>query len=801
MKFTLSWLKEHLATTATLADITAKLTALGLEVEEVADRAAQLAPFTIARIVSAEMHPNADRLRVCVVDNGKEKINVVCGAPNARTGLVGVFAPVGTFIPGSDITLKKGNIRGAESNGMMCSAAELQLSEESDGIIELPTDAPIGQPYAPYARIDDPVITIKLTPNRPDCAGVRGIARDLAAAGLGTLQPLEVKPIAEKGSSLIQVSLDFAPEAKAACPHFVGRHIRGVKNGPSPEWLQRKLRAIGLRPISALVDITNLLTYDLSRPLHVFDAQKLHGNLTLRFARTGEKLAALNDKTYDLSQDAVVIADNSGPVSLGGIMGGISTGCDDATTEVFLEAAYFDPARVARTGRQLQITSDARYRFERGIDPAFTQTGAELATQLILELCGTSQTTVSPLVIAGASPVTKRETVLRVGRCAALAGVEVPVAEQVRILAALGFAPQQQGDKIQTVAPSWRPDIVGEADLVEEIIRVHGFEHIPATSLPRSHVVASSAVTVPQRRSVIAKRALAAQGLLEVVTWSFMPAPQAALFRTTDETVRLQNPISSELDMMRPSILANLLDAARRNADRGFADIGLFEVGPVYHGVQPEAQKTVATLLRAGQTTRHWSGKPRAADVFDAKADALAVLAACGVNTDALQITADAPGYYHPGQSGCLRQGNNVLASFGALHPSVQQALDVKQGAVGAEIWLDGIPVPKSSGTAKPALLLPPLQAVARDFAFVVDEVVTADKIIKAIKQVDKNLITAVEVFDVYAGSALGAGKKSLALSVTLQPRDQTLTDEQLEQLGGSIVSAVAKATGGTLRT
>ncbi len=800
MKFTLSWLKEHLDTSAALADITAKLTALGLEVEEVSDRAAQLAPFTIAKIISAEQHPNADRLRVCVVDNGKEKINVVCGAPNARTGLVGVFAPVGTYIPGSDITLKKGLIRGAESNGMMCSAAELQLSEESDGIIELPADAPIGQPYAPYAKIDDPVITIKLTPNRADCAGVRGIARDLAAAGLGTLKPLAVKPITEQGASAIQVTLDFALEAKAACPHFVGRHIRGVKNGSSPEWLQRKLRAIGLRPISALVDITNLLTYDLARPLHVFDANKLKGNLSLRFARSDEKLAALNDKTYDLPQDAVVIADDSGVVSLGGIIGGISTGCDDTTTEVFLEAAYFDPARVARTGRQLQIVSDARYRFERGIDPAFTQTGAELATQLILELCGTPQTTVSPLVIAGSAPVTKHAFVLRVGRCAALAGVDVPVAEQVRILAALGFAPQQQGDKIQTTAPSWRPDIMGEADLVEEIIRVHGFEHIPATSLPRSHAVASSAVTVPQLRSVIAKRALASQGLLEVVTWSFMPAPQAALFRAIDETVRLQNPISSELDMMRPSILANLLDAARRNADRGFADIGLFEVGPVYHGARAEAQKTVATLLRAGQTTRHWSGKARVADVFDAKADALAALAACGVNTAALQTTADAPGYYHPGQSGCLRQGNNVLATFGAIHPAVLQALDVKQGAVGAEVWLDAIPVPKGSGTAKPALLLPPLQAVARDFAFVVDEAVTADKIIKAIKQVDKNLITAVEVFDVYAGSELGAGKKSLALSATLQSRDQTLTDEQLEQLGSSIVAAVAKATGGKLR-
>jgi len=799
MKFTLSWLKEHLETTASLAEIAARLTDLGLEVESVTDRGALLAPFVIARIESAEKHPNADRLRVCVVDNGHEKVNVVCGAPNARAGLVGVFAPVGTYVPGSDITLKKGNIRGAESNGMMCSAAELQTAEESEGIIELPADAPLGQAYAPYAKLDDPIIELKLTPNRPDCAGVRGIARDLAAAGLGTLKSLAIKPVEGKAQSAVQVALDFSAGA-VGCPHFVGRHIRNLKNGASPEWLQRKLRAIGLRPISALVDITNYLTFDAARPLHVFDAKKLTGNLTVRHARAGEQLVALNDKTYELPDDAVVIADERGICALGGIMGGSSTGCDAETTEIFLEAAYFVPSRIAKTGRQLQIGSDARYRFERGIDPAFTQEGAELATQLILELCGTPETTVSPLVIAGQAPVHERAYGLRVSRCATLIGVDVPVAEQVRILSVLGFNPKQQGDVIHTTAPSWRPDIQGEADLVEEIIRVYGFDNIPACSLPRPTAVATSAVTVPQRRASLAKRVLAAQGLLEAVTWSFMPAPRAALFRPTDESLRLRNPISSELDMMRSSILGNLLEAAKRNADHGFPDIGLFEVGPVYHGVKADEQKTVATLLRAGQTARHWTDKPRAVDVYDAKADALAVLTACGVNVSALQITADAPSYYHPGQSGCLRQGNNVLATFGAIHPAVLQAFDVTQVVVGAEIWLGAIPVPKASGTAKPALILPPLQSVTRDFAFVVDEAVTADKMVKTIRQVDKALITDVQVFDVYVGANLGSGKKSLALSVTLQPREQSLTDVQLEQLSTNLIAAVVKATGGMLR-
>jgi phenylalanyl-tRNA synthetase beta chain len=809
MKFTLSWLKEHLDTTATATEIAERLTALGLEVESLQDRGATLAPFVIAKIISAEQHPDADRLRVCVVQTGTAEVKVVCGAPNARAGLVGVFAPVGSVIPASGVTLKKGLIRGAESNGMMCSAAELQTAEESDGIIELPPDAPIGQPYAVYAQLNDPLFELKLTPNRPDCAGVLGIARDLAAAGLGTLRPLALQPVAATKPCPIRVIL-----TTPACPHFIGRHITGLRNGDSPPWLQRQLRAIGLRPISALVDITNYICFAAARPLHVFDAATLQGDITVRLAQAGETLAALNDKTYVLPPEALVIADASGVLALAGIIGGMASGCTAATTEVFLEAAFFAPKFIARTGRQLQINSDARYRFEREIDPAFTAIGAEWATQLIVELCGTADTAVSEVVVAGAAPVAANTQQLRLSRCASLIGVDIAAAEQSRILTALGFAPQQQGDGLQVTVPSWRPDIHGEADLVEEIIRVHGFAAIPAVSLTPPATMATAGLTVPQRRLGFARRALALQGLLETVTWAFMPAAMAAQFQPrvtnpvgtdpamaeANAALRLRNPIAAELDHMRPSILGNLLQAAARNTARGFADHGLFEIGAVYQGVAPEDQKTVATVLRAGVTPRHWSGKARVVDVYDVKADAQAALAACGVNVAALQITADAPAYYHPGQSGCLRQGNVIVASFGMLHPALLQQYGLKQAVAGAEIWLGVLPVPKATGSAKPALLLPPLQAVTRDFAFVVDTATPADKLLKAIRQVDKALIVDVELFDVYAGAALGQGKKSLALTVTLQPKNQSLTDAELEQVSAAIISAAGKAVGGVLR-
>ncbi|MBI1273869.1 MAG: phenylalanine--tRNA ligase subunit beta [Alphaproteobacteria bacterium] len=797
MKFTFSWLKEHLETTATLDEVCARLTSLGLEVESLTDPAKSLAPFTIAEVLATEKHPDADRLKIATVNTGSEKIQVVCGAPNCRAGMKAVLSRPGDFIPGLNITLGKSKIRGVESMGMLCAADELGLGEDHEGIIELPADAPVGKSYAAWAGLDDPVIELGLTPNRPDCAGVRGVARDLAAAGLGTLKPQDIKPAKGTFKSPIAVTFNFPAEDAAACPHFTGRMIKGVKNGPSPKWLQDRLRAVGLRPISALVDITNFATLDCMRPLHVFDAAGIKGNLSLRFARKGEKLVALNKKTYELAEGQTVIADDNGVLSLGGIIGGEASGCTEATTGVFIEAAYFDPIRTARTGRQLDIASDARWRFERGIDPAFTQPGAELATKLILDLCGTKETQISDLVVAGSAPMPDRTITLRENRCKTLIGVDVPAAEQKKILTALGF--EQKGGAWK--APSWRPDIEGEADLVEEIIRVHGIDNVPAQSLARPAAVTQSAITLPQRRAVQARRALAAQGLLEAVTWSFMPSAIAAQFGGVPESLRLLNPISSELDVMRPSILGNLILAAKRNADRGFADAGLFEVGPAWRDATPEGQSTVAAALRAGATPRHWAQPSRPVDAHDAKADALAALAACGAPVANLQVTADAPAWYHPGRAGALRLGPAVLAYFGEIHPGVLMICDAKGPMTGCEIMIAAVPQPKAAGTARSLLDLPALQPVARDFAFVVDTDVTAERVIKAARQAEKNLIADVQLFDVYAGKNVGEGKKSLAFSVTLQPRETSLTDAQIEEIAAKITAAVTKATGGTLRS
>ncbi|WP_431854694.1 phenylalanine--tRNA ligase subunit beta [Azospirillum sp.] len=796
MKFTLSWLKDHLDTDASLERIVETLTSLGLEVESVHDRSKELAAFRIAHVVSAEKHPDADKLRVLVVDTGSAKVQVVCGAPNARAGLKGVFATEGTYIPGSDITLKKGVIRGVESQGMMCSERELKLSDEHNGIIELPEDAPVGASFAEYAGLNDPVIDISLTPDRADCAGVRGIARDLAAAGLGTLKPLAAEPV--KGA--FKSPFDVRIERTDACPMFVGRYIRGVKNGPSPKWLQDKLLAIGLRPISALVDITNYLTFDLARPLHVFDADKVHGGIVVRMGRPGETLQALNGKAYELDGEMTVVADHEKAEALAGIVGGEETGCTETTVNVFLEAALFDPTRTAHTGRRLGIDSDARYRFERGVDPAAVLPGAERATRLILDLCGGEP---SELVVAGQEPEWRRTLTLRHGRVLGLGGVDVPVAEQHRILEALGFRTvEKQDDRTTVEVPSWRADVQGEADLVEEVLRVHGYDAIPATPMERDSTVAKPALTAGQRRAVTAKRTLAARGLFEAVTWSFMPSEVAGLFGDLDPGLRLVNPISADLDVMRPSILPNLIQAAGRNADRGFPDVGLFEVGPAYRDPTPKGQDLVAAGVRAGSAVpRHWAEKARPVDAYDAKADALAVLEAAGAPTANLQVTTDAPGWYHPGRSGVLRLGPTVLARFGELHPSVLDTLKVKGPAVGFEVFLDAVPQPKKKGgTAKPLLQLSPFQPVERDFAFVVDAGVEADKIVRAAKGADKALIKDVGVFDVYQGAGVGEGRKSVAVSVTLQPTDRTLTEEDIEAIGQKIVAAVAKATGGSLR-
>ena len=801
MKFTLAWLRSHLDTTASLDEIAAKLTAIGLEVEGIEDRAAIFAPFIVAEVKKAEQHPNADKLRVCEVFTGTETIQVVCGAPNARAGMKGIFAPVGSTVPGTQLLLKAANIRGVASNGMLCSEREMGLTDEHTGIIDLPLDTPLGAPMASVFGLDDPVIEIKLTPNRGDCLGIHGIARDLAAAGLGKLRPLDIKVVPGAYKSPINVSLDFPAGAEKACPIFVGRHIRGVKNGPSPAWLQQRLKAIGLRPISALVDITNFFTYDLGRPLHVFDAAKVKGNITARLAQAGEKLLALDGKEYVLDDSITVIADENGPEGLGGVMGGEHSGCSFETTEVFVESAWFDPLRTAATGRKLGIHSDARHRFERTVDPAFVKSGIDVATQMILELCGGEP---SETVIAGQEPDWKKTVSLRPSRLLGLVGFDLPVAEQTRILDSLGFRVTKSGDVLAVDVPSWRPDIDGEADLVEEIARLHGFDAIPAEPLPPLRAVPAPAVSAGQRRVRMARRALAARGLTEAVTYSFIRSTEAEVFGGGQEELRLVNPISADMDTMRPSILPGLISAAKRNMDRGTLDVALFEIGPQYASVAMDGQSIVASGIRRGQTrARHWRDRPRNVDGYDAKADALAALSAAGVDVSPLMVMDGAPGWYHPGRSGTLRLGpKTILATFGELHPRVLQKLDIKGPLVGFEVWLDRIPASrgKAGVRTRPALKLSELQAVERDFAFIVDAHVQAETLLKAVRGSDKALIARTSVFDIFAGAGIPEGKKSLAISVRLEPQQQTLTDAEIEAVAKKIVAAAEKACGATLR-
>jgi len=799
MKFTLAWLKDHLETEAPLERIVETLTAIGLELESVHDPAKDYAAFVVGHVVEATQHPNADRLRVCIVDTGSGRVQVICGAPNARAGMKGVFAPAGVTIPGSGILLKASKIRGVDSNGMLCSEREMGLSEEHEGIIELPDDATVGEPFARWMGLDDPVIDVSVTPNRQDCLGVIGIARDLAAAGLGRLKPFRPAPVPGSYDSPIGVSLDLPEDRRAACTCFVGRHFRGLTNGPSPAWMQRRLRAIGLRPISALVDITNYLTYDLGRPLHVFDAAKVQGDVRARMGRPGERLLALNGKEYAIDPEMTVIADDAGPEGLAGVMGGAHSGCTAETASMFLEVALFDPLRTAATGRKLAIESDARYRFERGVDPGMVLPGAERATQLVLELCGGEA---SRIVMAGTPEVEPRRIAYRPERLATLACLDLDAAEQRRILGDLGYQVAAAGPVWQVVPPTWRSDVHGEPDVVEDLARIAGYDRIPAVALPRLPVVAKPAVTAMQRRVPAAKRVLAGRGMVECVTWSFLPRRHAELFGAGAEPLLLANPISADLDAMRPSLLANLIAAAGRNMARGFADLALFEVGPQYRDETPEGQDMVAAGIRRGRTgPRHWTQGAREVDPFDAKADALAVLAALGVQTAALQTAADAPAYYHPGRSGQLKQGNRPLARFGELHPAVLDALDVAGPLVGFEVLLAAPPLARARGTARGRLELADYPAVERDFAFVVDRDVAAEAIVRAARQVDRNLIADCWPFDVYQGPGVPEGRKSVAVAVRLEPKERTLTDPEIEQVAQKIVAAVAKATGGSLRT
>ncbi len=817
MKFTLSWLRTHFDTDATLDEITDRLTGIGLELESVTDPGEALRPFRVGYVVEAKQHPNADRLRACTVDAGDGPVSVVCGAPNARTGLKVVFAPPGSYIPGTGVTLKTGEIRGVVSAGMMLSRREMGLGEDHDGIVELPDDAPVGVPYPDYAGLDDPVIDIAITPNRGDALSVRGVARDLAAAGLGRLKPWAPLPVAGRFDSPVR----WAITDHEACPWVVGRTVRGLTNGPSPAWLQTRLTSVGLRPINALVDVTNFFTIDLGRPLHVFDVDRVQGGvLTFRHG-AGESFRALNGRDYTADPADCVIADAAGVQSLAGVMGGEATGCTEATTAVFVECALFDPVRVALTGRRHAIVSDARQRFERGIDQALLPDALEAATHLIQSLCGGEASTV---VSAGAEPHWRRIATLRFARLASLGGLAVPADDATATLERLGFTVEARTEEAVTVAvPSWRNDIAApivldqapsldpvrakqaaegcaatepEADLVEEVLRIQGLDTIPPISLPRSTPVPAATLTPRQVRAAIARRTLAASGLMEAVSFSFMQGREAALFGGGDAALRVVNPISADLDHLRPTAVASLALAAGRNAARGLPSALLFEIGPSF---TLAGQETVAAGLMTGSTDRHPLAASRPYGVMDAKALALAVLDALGLANDSLSVTTDAPDWYHPGRSGVVRQGPKlILASFGELHPSVLSGLDLVGPAAAFEVFLDRVPEPKRRKRAAPDL--PSYQPVRRDFAFLVGADIPADAVLRAARGAERNLIAEASLFDVYQGDKVTPGQKSVGVEVVLQPRERSLTDAEIEATASKIVEAVIKRTGGALR-
>jgi len=824
MKFTLSWLKTHLETGASTKEITDTLTRIGLELEGVENRGAAIETFRVAHVIEALPHPNADRLRACRVDTGDGIVSVVCGAPNARTGMKAVFAAPGSFIPGTNVTLKVGEIRGVQSAGMLLSAREMGLGDDHAGIVELPADAPVGVSYATYSGLDDPIIDISVTPNRGDCFSVRGVARDLAATGIGTLKPFRPEKIRPSIDGGPRWQIDFSE----ACPWILGRAIQGVRNSPSPKWLQDRLISVGLRPINALVDVTNFFTIDLGRPLHVFDVGKLKGNvLTLRRG-AGETLRALNGKDYVLDPEDCAICDEAGVQSIAGVIGGEATGCDETTRTVFVECALFDPVRVALTGRRHQIVSDARQRFERGLDPALMPDAVEAATRMILDLCGGEP---GPVTSAGAEPAWQRDATMRFSRVFGLGGSDISAGDSVASLERLGFAIRARDDETVTVAvPSWRNDIAAsvaldlspslspetaarvtegcaviepECDLVEEVLRLKGLDAVPPVSLPRIAPVPVATLTPKQQRTALVRRTLAARGLVECVTFSFMAAADAALFGATPEQLRLTNPIAADLDQLRPTPLATLALAAQRNAARGYSDTALFEAGPAFRAEAPDGQYLCAAGLRAGFTPRSWFAPARGVDAMDAKADLWAALTAAGVPLEALMVAPPAPGdaagFYHPGRSGTVRQGpKTVLGSFGELHPRVLAAIGLTGPAVAFELNLDAVAEPKRRRKSAPDL--PAFQPLRRDFAFLVDTSVTADAVLRAARGADRNMIDGVTLFDVYEGDKLPEGKKSLAIDVVFQPRERTLTDAEIETSGQKVVAAVAKATGAVLR-
>ncbi|WP_027834225.1 phenylalanine--tRNA ligase subunit beta [Maritalea myrionectae] len=807
MKFTIDWLKDHLDTTASNDEIIETLTQIGLEVEEVEDQAKALADFTVCEVLSAEKHPNADKLKVCIVSTGKgDPVKVVCGAPNARTGMKGVFAASGTYIPGTDFVLSKGVIRGEESNGMLCSERELLLSDDHDGVIDLPADAPVGERYVDYAKLNDVVIDIAITPNRGDCTGIYGVARDLAAVGVGELKDGTVQPVPATldGKGDISVEFRFGEGEPQACQQFAGRLFKNVKNGASPEWMQQRLIAIGLRPINALADITNYVSYDRGRPLHAYDADKINGQFHARNAKKGEEILALDGKTYQLDETMCILADDNGPLCIGGIMGGEESGCTEDTTSLFLESAWWEPIEIAQTGRKTGINSDARYRLERHVDPELTIAGLELATKLILEICGGE---VHEITVTGDVQPEEKVIDFPLAEITRLTGLKVPFVEVKAVLSRLGFWVAGSGDVVKVAVPSYRPDIEGKADLVEEVMRIVGVDNVPVDPLPRLTSVAPKMLTTIQNRRRIARRALAARGFNEAVTWSFVSEKEAAAFGGGQDELKLENPISAELSDMRPSLLPGLLAAVNRNTNRGIANLSLFEVGQVFKTAAPDGQHNYAAGVRAGldtysQVGRHWQGKAEKPDVFEAKADLFETLAQLGVDPNNLQIVAEPATWSHPGRGGRVQLGpKNIIGWFGELHPKLIKDLDLPKNIAAFELNLDAIPQPRAKATkAKPALTISDLQTVKRDFAFVADQSVEAGKLLKAAGSADKKLITNVSLFDVFEGSNLGEGKKSLAIEVTIQPKDKTLTDEEIDAISQKVVAAVQKATKAELR-
>ncbi|MBS0255997.1 MAG: phenylalanine--tRNA ligase subunit beta [Proteobacteria bacterium] len=793
MKFSLSWLKAHLDTTASVEEIAATFNAIGLEVEGIENPAEKLAGFRVARVLTAAPHPNADKLQVLTVDTGTgDPLQVVCGAPNARAGLVGVLGQAGATVPANGMVLKVAAVRGVESNGMMCSSRELELGDDHDGIIELPADAPIGTAFADY-RGADPVFDLSITPNRPDCMGVHGIARDLAAAGLGSLKAIDATPVAGSYPCPVEIRTEDAE----GCPAFFGRVIRGVKNGPSPQWLQDRLKSAGQRPISALVDCTNYVMLAYGRPAHAYDLARLTGAVSARRARAGEVCLALNGKEYALDPGMTVIADQAGVHDIAGIMGGEHSGCTDGTTDVLLEIAYFTPERIAATGRALNLTSDARARFERGVDPAFLDAGLELLTRLIIDICGGEA---SEVVRAGQPPLAAKRVAFDPALTQRLGGLAVDEGEQRRILAALGFA---VGDDWTVTVPGWRPDVDGAPDLVEEVVRIHGLNRVPGVALPRADGVARPTATPAQRIERRLRRAAAARGLNEAITWSFLPEAEAAHFADGDAWL-LANPISEDLKAMRPSLLPGLLSAARRNLDRGADSLRLFEIGRRYlRGADGRSDErlTLGVVLAGEKTPRGWAtGKAQGFDAFDAKAEAMALLAEAGAPVDNLMVMDGAGAQFHPGQSGTLRLGPKaVLARFGMLHPATARAFDLDGPVAMVELFLDMVPAKKAAGFARAAYSPPPLQAVRRDFAFVVPAALAAGDLVRAVKGADKANIVAARLFDLFAGAGVPEGMKSLAVEVTLQPVDKSYAEADLKAIAERITQAAARL-GATLR-